>query len=723
MNRVLAVVLCGLLGADSGLCMATAAKVSGKAVAIETEVVHKDDLQQRYRELFDPNIFNTSPFEIRSNPSSSEPESPIEFLKVKEKLYQSNFTTLNQCQVSIIADISANPPNIQSVEFTPLNNNCRTGFWLFEFSNDQSELRITETNTRQSLFLKLNSSQTTLNAIYTDENGNQEISQFPYTRKTNHKKSLEKVFFISDIGDDIANSLRCDICRRMEDIQEIYFGIGKGGTVDDFLGTAASGFSGAIVAIANLILSGISQMDDFKLNCDRQPFCQSVAQEEEPEEISQETEPSETFDWGGCNQVPFSRPACSRSSKTCIYSAVSRDPFRDQCLGRIGGFRASCNASQDEVYQLIQSSFSQYDRSVLGGSLLLDRCVPDPDEEDDTTEVAQRKGDLRKGSSYGDPHLVSFDNFRYSFQTVGEFILAKSVGGDFEVQTRQGPIPGRDVSLNIGAAMQVEGDRVAFYSKFFPDSDTSTPLRVNGKPTRISRRPLSLPNGGTIYKQGGSNYLVKWPSGEEVAIRFIQMSGSDYMNVTPYVLSSPPGQFTGLLGNLNNDPSDDLRTRNGTPLLSHSSYGQVRDIVTRIVPIPGAIPLSQIENTFFNQLYKNFGNSWRISQSESLFDYASDQTTETFTDRSFPRRYKTMDMLSPQQIQQAEQTCLEAGVEPDLLEGCIFDVGFTGDRSFAQAAANALNIIDQFNDFIDLIPGGLRIPRPRLPIPIPGLPF
>ncbi|OJJ24323.1 hypothetical protein BI308_17205 [Roseofilum reptotaenium AO1-A] len=52
-NRVLAVVLCGLLGADSGLCMATAAKVSGKAVGIQTEVVHKDDLQQRYGELFD----------------------------------------------------------------------------------------------------------------------------------------------------------------------------------------------------------------------------------------------------------------------------------------------------------------------------------------------------------------------------------------------------------------------------------------------------------------------------------------------------------------------------------------------------------------------------------------------------------------------------------------------------------------------------------------------
>ncbi|OJJ20753.1 hypothetical protein BI308_20390 [Roseofilum reptotaenium AO1-A] len=351
-------------------------------------------------------------------------------------------------------------------------------------------------------------------------------------------------------------------------------------------------------------------------------------------------------------------------------------------------------------------------------------CVANPETcERIGQNIAQgleRFGSLFKGSSYGDPHLVTFDGFRYSFQTVGEFILAKSVGGDFEVQTRQGAIPGRDVSLNTGAAMKIGRDRIAFYSKFFPDSDTSTPLRVNGRPTRISGNSLSLPGGGAIYKQGGRNYLVKWPSGEEVAIRFIQMSGSEYMNVTPHVLSSPPGQFTGLLGNLNGNPGDDLRTRNGNVLPSKSSYGQVRDVVTRIVPIPGAIPVRRIENAVFNQLYKNFGNSWRISQSESLFDYAPGQTTETFTDKSFPKRYKTMDMLSAQQIREAEQTCLEAGVEPDLLEGCIFDVGFTGDRSFAQAAASALNIIDQLND---IVPGGVPIPRPRLPIPIPGLPF
>jgi hypothetical protein len=317
-----------------------------------------------------------------------------------------------------------------------------------------------------------------------------------------------------------------------------------------------------------------------------------------------------------------------------------------------------------------------------------------------------------KGTSYGDPHLITYDGYRYSFQTVGEFILSKSVEGDFEVQTRQAPVPGQQLSLNIGAAMKIGSDRIAFYTKFFPDSNTNTILRINGKPTEIQSGSLTLPSGGRIDKQGQSNYLVEWPSGEQVAVRLISIGGSQYMNVTTYVVGSG---FVGLLGDLNQDPSDDLKTRSGKVIPSRSTYGEVKNIVTKIVPIPGVIPLNTVENLFFDQVYKEFGNSWRVTPEESLFDYASGQTTANFTDKGFPNKYRTINMLSPQQIQQAEATCLQAGVEPELLDGCIFDVGFTGDAGFANAAANAFKVIEQF------IPGG--VPRPNLPVNIPGLPF
>lgn len=335
------------------------------------------------------------------------------------------------------------------------------------------------------------------------------------------------------------------------------------------------------------------------------------------------------------------------------------------------------------------------------------------------TECNKREGEKKTGTSYGDPHIITFDGFRYSFQTVGEFTLVQATDGSFEVQTRQSAVPGRDLSLNTGVAIRAGSDRIAVYSKFFPDSDTNNPLRVNGRPVTIQGGSLTLPGGAVIYQQGQHDYLVEVPTGEQVAIKSIRMGASEYMNVTPAVFSGSPGLYTGLLGDMDGNPGNDLRGRDGNVIPSRSTYGDIKNIATRIIPIPGVIPLGTIENAVFDQLYKQFGNSWRISAANSLFDYAPGQSTETFTDRSFPRQYRTLNQLSPQQIEQAERTCLEAGVEPDLLEGCIFDVGFTGEAGFAQSAANAMNLINQFNR---IIPGG-GVPIPRPPVRIPGLPF
>ncbi len=75
-------------------------------------------------------------------------------------------------------------------------------------------------------------------------------------------------------------------------------------------------------------------------------------------------------------------------------------------------------------------------------------------------------------------------------------------------------------------------------------------------------------------------------------------------------------------------------------------------------------------------------------------------------------------MLSPAQVQTATAACQQAKVSPEQLEGCIFDVGFTGDSGFAETASQALEIVNTINQ---IIPNA--IPLPKLPISIPGLPF
>jgi von Willebrand factor type D domain len=335
-------------------------------------------------------------------------------------------------------------------------------------------------------------------------------------------------------------------------------------------------------------------------------------------------------------------------------------------------------------------------------------------------EPSNRSGKLIAGAkSYGDPHIVTFDGHRYSFQTVGEFILAKSTDGVFEVETRQSPV-NRSLSLNSAVAMRVGNDRVAFYSKDFPDSDTSTPLRINGKPTIVQDKSLSLPGGGSIQKQNYGNYVVQWATGEKVAVTIYSRGQFKYMDVFPFVFESQANQMVGLLGNVNGKEDDDLRFRSGDILPSKSTYGNLSQLIQRISPI--RLPLGQLEKMYFDQLNKDFGNSWRVTPKESLFDYKEGQSTKSFTDKAFPDAYLTLDMLSPDQLQSARSQCVNAGVQANLLEGCVFDVGFTGYSEFAARTAQVSNILD----IVESVIPGFKNPIPeiirRLP-KIPGLPF
>jgi hypothetical protein len=323
------------------------------------------------------------------------------------------------------------------------------------------------------------------------------------------------------------------------------------------------------------------------------------------------------------------------------------------------------------------------------------------------------------GSSWGDPHLVTFDGLKYDHQAVGEFILAKSTDSAFEVQARQSPVPSSSqVALNTAVAMKVGNSRVAFYAKDFPDSDTTNPLRVDGKPTVIQGGSLSLPGGGTITQVNQGSYVVQWSTGERVGVKVDQYGSSALLDINPALPQTRQGQLVGLLGDFNGDPNNDLKSRDGKVLPPQSSINQVNQItqnITKFVPIP----LNQIETAFLEQLHKQFGDSWRVSQAESLFDYAPGKNTQSFTNRTFPNGFQVLRMLLPAQVQAAEAACRKAGVPSERLEGCLFDVGVTGNADFAKVAANALtNIVrdrvqQEIRDRVP-VPGGIKIP---------GLPF
>ena len=353
--------------------------------------------------------------------------------------------------------------------------------------------------------------------------------------------------------------------------------------------------------------------------------------------------------------------------------------------------------------------------------LLLDRDRLSPEEIDfweSMLDALNNPEDIAgafdgTGVSHGDPHIITFDNFRYSFQTVGEFVLSRSVDDLFEVQVRQARVPGRQVSLNTAVAMNVAGTRLAFYQQNFPDGETQVPLRLDGRPQSVNGQ-LDLPRGGFVQKVNDNRYEVKWPTGEQAIINLRQGRDFPFIDVVVSAQGSASTRlYEGLLGNFNGDPEDDLRTQAGRVIPSRSTYGDVSNVLSQV--LPSAVPLRQAENAYFEQVYRDFGNSWRISQSASLFDYAPNQTTATFTDRAFPSSFLTLRSLTPAQVRQAESICRNEGVEPLFLEGCIFDVGLTDDASFARAAANMVlnQVVDRAVDrAVDEV-------RDRLPVPVP----
>lgn len=337
-------------------------------------------------------------------------------------------------------------------------------------------------------------------------------------------------------------------------------------------------------------------------------------------------------------------------------------------------------------------------------------------------QTLERTGEKKRARNFGDPHLFTFDGYRYSFQLVGEFILAKSNDNIFEVQIRQSPI-NNSLSVDSAIAMKIGNNRVALYADELPDTNTNTPLRVNGVPTIIEKE-LTLNDGGKIYHRG-TDYVFEWPTGEELIAQINKGRSNPFINITVYVFESQANQMSGLLGDVNGDASDDLRFRNGKTLPSRDTYGDLENLLTRVSPV--RLPLKPALNLYLEKLSKEYGNDWRISQDESLFDYASGQSTKTFTLNNFPDKYLSLEQLSSTELRDARKICTDRTVEPELMEGCIFDVAFSGSSDFARAAARISQVANLLRDFgIDIpdvereirnrlptLPGGIRVPRLR----------
>jgi Putative Ig domain/Domain of unknown function (DUF4114)/von Willebrand factor type D domain len=211
---------------------------------------------------------------------------------------------------------------------------------------------------------------------------------------------------------------------------------------------------------------------------------------------------------------------------------------------------------------------------------------------------------------------------------------------------------GELASANAAIAIKIGGQRIALYA------NQPQKLVINGTAT-------TLPNGG-LYAAGqnlitrqGNQYSIITANNDLILVN----DRGTFLNINLGLADNRKGKVVGLLGNFNDNRNDDFALRNGTA----------------------------IGNTITNQqLYGDYGNSWRITQETSLFDYAAGTSTATFTDLTFPRNIVTINTLTPQQRAAAEQIARAAGITaPDVLEDAIVDIFLTnGAPEFIQGALN-----------------------------------
>jgi hypothetical protein len=254
----------------------------------------------------------------------------------------------------------------------------------------------------------------------------------------------------------------------------------------------------------------------------------------------------------------------------------------------------------------------------------------------------------------GDPHLLTFDGVRYDCQPWGEETLVVSDTADLEVQMRTHQLRSANVSVITAVATRVGKNAL----EFFEDGTTT----LNGKTAVFAEGRSALPGDeGTLWFSPRANrYVIVWPDNSQV---WITPSGY-FMSVKAFLSDMRRGHVSGLFGNANADPKDDLTTRDEQTTLTS--------------PAP------------FRQFYQTYVESWRVSHAPdgSIFSYDDGQDTETFTNRNFPIELETRQGLSDSDVQAATPFC--KGVAQAWLDSCLLDVARSDDGAAAAAAFDGI---------------------------------
>ncbi|KAG5272530.1 hypothetical protein AALO_G00166550 [Alosa alosa] len=248
----------------------------------------------------------------------------------------------------------------------------------------------------------------------------------------------------------------------------------------------------------------------------------------------------------------------------------------------------------------------------------------------------------KAGAVFGDPHLITFDGTRYTFNGKGEYSLVISNAKHFVIQGRTEQLTdqqsGSGTLVNatkLSSVAMKEGESDVIEVRLDPLKDSLQVLQ-NQMPLSFTEQTWMDLKGVFVFSPIPHNVTVMFPSGAGVEMR--RREGT--MAATVLLPKEFTNSTQGLLGKMNNDPKDDLVSSTGETVPDASSPEQVY----------------------------SFGASWAILNESSLFTYDSKYLLDSYLfvpkhDLNFSPTFTIPDNPDDPLLNEASKLCAGDGAE------------------------------------------------------------
>ncbi|XP_060104318.1 sushi domain-containing protein 2 [Heteronotia binoei] len=180
----------------------------------------------------------------------------------------------------------------------------------------------------------------------------------------------------------------------------------------------------------------------------------------------------------------------------------------------------------------------------------------------------------RAASAFGDPHFITFDGTRFTFNGLGEYTVLESDLTSLRVQGRARPasLNGTEAkATGFSAIAMQENSSDVVEMRLLEHPSSTLEVLLNHRALNFSEQTWMDLKGLFLYAVPGTSATVMFSSGVGVEVK----GTGRMLSITILLPEMFLNHTRGLFGVMNGNPLDDFTLRNGTVLPSSSTSEQL----------------------------------------------------------------------------------------------------------------------------------------------------